>query len=116
MVVPLRPGAKVMVFCPGVLLAATMASRNETLPSAAGKLATVPWPQTRPVLKGGSTVSWFVVTTIVAAAADETRLQPDRQRLSTQAVKLLTMRFAFMMFFLPLVVNGLNAVFFASSL
>src|SRR6266542_2227406 len=98
MVVPLRLGAKVMVFCPGVLLAAMMASRSETFPSAPGKSATVPLPQRPPVLKGGSTTSALVLTTIVAAAADETRLHPDRQRLITQAVKLSTMLFALMLF------------------
>jgi hypothetical protein len=43
-----------------------------------------------------------VVTTIVAATAEETTLHPDRQRLIRQAVTLRTILLAFIAFFLLL--------------
>src|SRR5262249_3422071 len=77
MMPPLR---KVIVSEPGVLLAAMIASRRETRPSAPGRSLIGPVPQGPSASNGGSAISVRVVTTMGLAAAGEARPPRTRQQ------------------------------------
>jgi len=102
-------GGNVIVFDPGVLLAAMMASRSEDLLINSRQVGD------RTVSTETAGVKGWIDNILIGgdhnsgSCDKETRLHPDRQRLSTQAVKLRTILCAFMTFFL-LIGHGLNAI------
>ncbi len=69
------------------LLAAMIASRSETRPSAPGRSLIVPTPRGPSALKGGSAVSVRVVTTMVLAAADEEKPPKARPQARTKRAR-----------------------------